>query len=565
MEEQLHFEEPDTDMHFVAPVPDPLSAVIDNPGNSDLSLPTEWTNFLASWEASDSMISNAEDGILDPAYEFSITRDSPVVSSRERVLATGKGEKTLSKSSTRLPRNAKLALVDWWSKNSQFPYPSDAEKDRLCDVTGLTRSQVCQWFANARKRSRTRTGSGLRSQPQTFSQSHLPFMGSLHPFERWLTLEPQFEAVPLEAIINAVKQRNEENEGWQGRKPEVRIERPGRSTNWQYYRAGTSSVSSMEIRSYAANQSVNAEQQCLDSFASLQRLDRRKQAFTRKARSAYGRCANTSQQPRPFQCTFCEASFARKHEWQRHEKSRHLPLETWTCCLRGGTVVNNVTNCVTCAFCPEADPSPEHLQMHGYTACAQRPQSDRTFYRKDHLRQHLRLIHGVTDWDGAMDLWKSQPERLRSRCGICHVWFETWQARMDHIADHFASGSSMNDWTGDWGLEPEATLMLENAKLPQLLYGQAATGGIHQYAQHEIDMDYDQSLSQQDFQSEQQYTALESCTEDWGTDSFSISDLIDPSTIEMTDFHLFRKLDELDEIGLVGIEWDDRSVMRLPS
>lgn len=36
-----------------------------------------------------------------------------------------------------------------------------------------------------------------------------------------------------------------------------------------------------------------------------------------------------------YQCTFCTETFRTKHDWQRHEKSLHLPLERWACSPNG--------------------------------------------------------------------------------------------------------------------------------------------------------------------------------------------------------------------------------------
>ncbi|KAF3052513.1 hypothetical protein E8E11_011478 [Didymella keratinophila] len=37
----------------------------------------------------------------------------------------------------------------------------------------------------------------------------------------------------------------------------------------------------------------------------------------------------------PYQCTFCTEDFKTKQDWQRHEKSLHLPIEQWVCTLHG--------------------------------------------------------------------------------------------------------------------------------------------------------------------------------------------------------------------------------------
>ena len=43
------------------------------------------------------------------------------------------------------------ALRDWYAKN---PYPSPSDKKKLSQTTGLTITQVSNWFKNRRQRAR---------------------------------------------------------------------------------------------------------------------------------------------------------------------------------------------------------------------------------------------------------------------------------------------------------------------------------------------------------------------------------------------------------------------------
>ncbi|KAI8204565.1 Homeobox protein 4 [Colletotrichum sp. SAR 10_86] len=99
----------------------------------------------------------------------------------------------------------------------------------------------------------------------------------------------------------------------------------------------------------------------------------------------------------------------------------------------------------------------------------EKPVEDRTFYRKDHLRQHLKLVHGSNQMTRLMDKWKVVKNNIRSACGFCGAKLETWAERGDHLADHFKNGSTMTDWQGDWGFEPAVMEMLDNAMPPYLI------------------------------------------------------------------------------------------------
>ena len=45
-------------------------------------------------------------------------------------------------------------LNKWLSDNVAHPYPTEQEKDFFCRVTGLSMSQINNWFTNARRRSK---------------------------------------------------------------------------------------------------------------------------------------------------------------------------------------------------------------------------------------------------------------------------------------------------------------------------------------------------------------------------------------------------------------------------
>ncbi|KAL0375830.1 UNVERIFIED_CONTAM: Homeobox protein knotted-1-like 1 [Sesamum calycinum] len=52
----------------------------------------------------------------------------------------------------KLPKDARVALLDWWNEHYDWPYPTEEEKNWLSDVTGLEQKQINNWFVNQRKR-----------------------------------------------------------------------------------------------------------------------------------------------------------------------------------------------------------------------------------------------------------------------------------------------------------------------------------------------------------------------------------------------------------------------------
>ena len=152
----------------------------------------------------------------------------------------------------------------------------------------------------------------------------------------------------------------------------------------------------------------------------------------------------------------------------RHEKSLHLSLEKWLCAPLGEIVADKATGKPRCVYCDELDPSKDHLATHNHSACYEKGPESRTFYRKDHLRQHLRLMHGCK-MTSSMDTWKSEAQYIKSRCGFCGINFDKWQDRLDHLAKEFRNGAHMKNWKGCRGLDPHVAIHVTNAMPPYLI------------------------------------------------------------------------------------------------
>jgi hypothetical protein len=171
----------------------------------------------------------------------------------------------------------------------------------------------------------------------------------------------------------------------------------------------------------------------------------------------------------PYQCTFCTEVFKTKYDWQRHEKSLHLPLESWVCALQGPRISKDGIGEQCCVFCGEPSPDDSHIETHHYSACQERDDQERTFHRKDHLVQHLRLVHGAEFLEWSMTPWMLTIPNVRSRCGFCGINMSTWPERIDHLADHFKSGITMASWQGDWGFDNSILPLVETAIPPDLV------------------------------------------------------------------------------------------------
>lgn len=381
------------------------------------------------------------------------------------------------KTGARFPRDAVKILKRWLSEHTDHPYPNEREKDELKQLTGLKRSQISNWLANARRRGKVRPVSGTASPmlgaidiPNAQGNYTTDFSG-LAPLDRWKASPPEHEPASMTAIaramttsklpVNASNASSHRNSLASSRRTSSEDD----SGSWMFQAPSVSSFdtarSSLSDLSFASSRSHRSK----GSFASSVERRRRKRAPVAQRAAAQNA---KSRSARIFQCTFCADSFPAKYDWQRHEKSLHLALERWTCCPNGGIIEDALTGSPKCVFCPEINPSPEHLETHNFVACFEKTLQERTFYRKDHLRQHLKLAHGVK-FDSSMEAWKSTTNEIKSRCGFCPSVFSTWQARVDHLAAHFKNGADMSNWSGGWGFEPFVERLVENSVPPYLI------------------------------------------------------------------------------------------------
>jgi Homeobox KN domain len=377
------------------------------------------------------------------------------------------------KNGSRLSREAVKILKNWLGEHADHPYPTDVEKDRLKELTGLKRSQISNWLANARRRGKVRSASyaaspviGAIDIPQP-RDSGLDFQ-DMSPLERWKHSPPENEAASVTAIARAVADapfqscRSSSQTSLHGSRQGSR-RTSSNDSNYSVFQAP--SLSSLETsRSSASALSLasGVSHRSRGSFGSSDQKERRRR---RRAPIIQRHASEKPRGARIFQCTFCADTFPSKYDWQRHEKSLHLALERWVCSANGG--VGQVDGQAVCIFCRMPDPTNEHLETHNFMACQEKTSVERTFYRKDHVRQHLKLLH-FAKFDPLMESWKSMISEIKSSCGFCPSVFSTWKQRADHLAAHFKNGADMSGWSGGWGFEPHIERLVENSVPPYM-------------------------------------------------------------------------------------------------
>ena len=398
------------------------------------------------------------------------------------------------KNGARFSRESIKTLRAWLADHTDHPYPTDREKDELKQLTGLKRSQISNWLANARRRGKVRPSSGPSSPimgaidiPRKPKDANGIDMSEMGPLDRWKISPPEHEPASVTAIAKAVATarypaRNASSSLNNSRGNSRQGSRAGSSrrtsseddSGFSMFRApsvsslGTHQSSTSDFSRVSKGSTKGSRGSLASSVGDRRRRKRAPMTQRAAAQNAKSRGA------RIFQCTFCTDTFPAKYDWQRHEKSLHLALERWTCCPDGGTFLVPATGCRHCVFCQAENPTAEHLEAHNFLQCQEKTLQERTFYRKDHLRQHLKLLHG-TKFEPCMESWKSTTNEIKSRCGFCPSVFSTWQQRADHLAAHFRNGSDMSQWGGGWGFEPYVARLVEDAMPPYMIAQERAS------------------------------------------------------------------------------------------
>ncbi|EXK36097.1 hypothetical protein FOMG_09286 [Fusarium oxysporum f. sp. melonis 26406] len=363
------------------------------------------------------------------------------------------------KTGKRLSLNSVRILNKWLSNHTHHPYPSVRDVEAIERQTGLTRQQILNWFANARRRKKfnpleTTDPSSAEASPRDIPLRRPPTPTvQQSPLERWENSPPEDEPSTMAAIARAVS-------GASGS-----IDQP-HGTRTRRGRAPSSTGTWATTDTSDSSRSSQASGYSHTSNRSLNRVIKKRRRGGLRTRNDEKRGLSVA--CHRFQCTFCTETFKLKHTWSRHEKTQHLSLEQWECSPLGPTALNEGSETV-CVYCGFVDPDNRHFEEHNHDLCHKRERGERVFYRKDHLRQHLRLVHGSEFMKWPMEEWKSKHEGVLSRCGFCDIAMTTWSERVNHLAEHFKEGRTMADWKGNWGFDAATLDMVENHMPPYLI------------------------------------------------------------------------------------------------
>lgn len=128
---------------------------------------------------------------------------------------------SMPKIGTRFSRDSLRILKQWFAAHSHDPYPDEKTKETLQTLTGLNKTQVVTWLANARRRMKT-TAVPRYMPPKATKSPVVPVpigvpkrtgtpvpraaaeCDQLNPLQRWVDSPPEQEPADASAIAKAV-------------------------------------------------------------------------------------------------------------------------------------------------------------------------------------------------------------------------------------------------------------------------------------------------------------------------------------------------------------------------
>ena len=385
---------------------------------------------------------------------------------------------------SRIPIEARQILEDEFANN---PYPCSWEMDIIAHQANLDIKKVRNWYNNTRARKKVEdadfcdgfrellTGEKRTLKPKLSKgslevcnmHSAYAFHSPQPPMAKCLTQSSHQEATRIPDVQLAINEHplkgNYQDDTW------ISIGTGRRSS----LVTSVASSEGTEPTTYTASSSGSHSN--ISSFGRERRRGRRRMAWkdSSHARNSINGVNNSGQPQKDlaFFCTFCPRAFKTKYEWVRHENSVHALRTTWICCDVKDTQL------VICPFCGHARPDGAHMAGHRYQQCRSQPESQRTFYRRDHFTQHLHHVHFANikhpsvrvgcqsrlmetegSYFGCKNLaltWRRFGAPMKRddpmmHCGFCGKRSKDWRERCEHVAEHLrARDLDRSAWWGD--------------------------------------------------------------------------------------------------------------------
>jgi hypothetical protein len=124
----------------------------------------------------------------------------------------------------------------------------------------------------------------------------------------------------------------------------------------------------------------------------------------------------------------------------------------WMCILDG--IVTPEGDCI---FCHDLVDDMSHFVMHDVHDCLGKNSHERTFARKDLLKQHIQQKHLAGEDKLVLktfqipQAWSKEDEVMSFKsealwCGFCPCMCDSVRERMYHVAEHFQDGYDISFW-----------------------------------------------------------------------------------------------------------------------
>ncbi|RSL86740.1 hypothetical protein CEP51_002681 [Fusarium floridanum] len=111
----------------------------------------------------------------------------------------------------RFTRESVRVLRNWLAAHQSHPYPRESERRMLQEQTGLTKTQISNWLANARRRGKIPSSASsphgeskamdIPARPGTPAVRNT---SEMDPLQRWVDSPPEDEPAAVTAIARAV-------------------------------------------------------------------------------------------------------------------------------------------------------------------------------------------------------------------------------------------------------------------------------------------------------------------------------------------------------------------------
>jgi len=302
------------------------------------------------------------------------------------------------RSSSRSKMNARPLRL-WFASHPEHPYPTEHDKEQLASASGLSRTQIDNWFSNARRRKKqseqATSAASLEIHRQGSPMPQKPTV-DMTPFERWQHSPPDAEPAQIADIERAINRASSATS----------LDALQQASLHGYEATPMSDLDSDGIWQSLPG-SVGSSSATTSSCNSRLSHTSSRRSFGENSFEAVSRKHHYRPKRSEFHCTECVRTFTRKSDLLRHERAIHSrSKETWICSnlISPGepmTVWRISQPGPECALCGLPDPDENHFLSHEFVACADRNVSERTFTRKDHLFQHLEKFHRCRrKWDG---------------------------------------------------------------------------------------------------------------------------------------------------------------------